>query len=278
MLRLLDTLSLPGDPAKPNEDSFASGGDAALVMDGATMLGDPLMPGASDAAWIAQFGARRLMAHLQDQEPKKALRSAMADAEKSFKALRRREMEEPWQIPCASLCLAATHEKGLEFLWLGDCGAILAQDGDITVIGETIARRAEESSRARRIAQEKNVSSAAPGVRAQFMDHLRAARARVNTGDHWLFTPDKRAAAHARRRIVKAGVGALVLLASDGFLALASDYGVYDAAGLVEAAKARGLAAMGEELRAIENEDAGGEKFARFKKSDDATALLLEIA
>jgi hypothetical protein len=30
-------------------------------------------------------------------------------------------------------------------------------------------------------------------------------------------------------------------------------------------------------LRAIENEDADGNRFARFKKSDDATALLLEI-
>jgi hypothetical protein len=30
-------------------------------------------------------------------------------------------------------------------------------------------------------------------------------------------------------------------------------------------------------LRAIENADAMGEKFARFKKSDDATALLIEI-
>ena len=88
MLRLLESLSLPGDPAKANEDSFAQNQSAALVMDGATMLGDPLMPGASDAAWIAQFGARRLMAHLQDQEPKKALRAAMADVEPALNALR----------------------------------------------------------------------------------------------------------------------------------------------------------------------------------------------
>src|SRR3569833_1208826 len=149
MLRLLDSLSLPGDAAKPNEDSLAHGDNAALVMDGATMLGDPLMPGPSDAAWIATFGARRLMAHLQDQEPKKALRAAMADAEKSFNALRLRDMDAQWQIPCASVCLAATHEKGLEFLGLGDCGAIVANGEIVTVVGETIARRAAESGRAR---------------------------------------------------------------------------------------------------------------------------------
>jgi len=304
MLRLLDSLSLPGDPAKPNEDSFAHADAAALVMDGATMLGDPLMPGPSDAAWIAQFGARRLMAHLQDQEPKKALRAAMADAEKSFAALARAPMAHPWQMPCASVMLAfscplrpsqprkvatgtspaSADARGgggpgarIEFLWLGDCGAIISDDSGVTVIGETIARRAEESGRARRIAREKNVSSAAPGVRAQFMDHLRAARARVNSGAYWLFTPNKRAAAHARRKIVKVESGALLLLASDGFLALASDYGAYDAAGLVAAAKEKGLAAMGAELRAIEDGDAVGDKFARFKKSDDATALLLEV-
>jgi hypothetical protein len=110
------------------------------------------------------------------------------------------------------------------------------------------------------------------------MDHLRAARGRVNSGDYWLFSPDKRAAAHAQRKIVKVEQGALLLLASDGFLALASDYGAYDAAGLIAAAKAKGLAAMGEDLRAIENDDAHGDRFARFKKSDDATALLIEVS
>ena len=42
------------------------------------------------------------------------------------------------------------------------------------------------------------------------------------------------------------------------------------------AARDKGLAALGEELRAIEDGDAAAAKnFARFKKSDDATALLL---
>ncbi len=67
----------------------------------------------------------------------------------------------------------------------------------------------------------------------------------------------------------------MLLLATDGFLALASDYGVYDADSLMAAALSKGLAVMGEELRAIEAGDNGGDKFPRFKKSDDATALLL---
>jgi hypothetical protein len=69
-----------------------------------------------------------------------------------------------------------------------------------------------------------------------------------------------------------------LLLASDGFLALASDYGAYSADTLMTAAMTRGLKALGEELRAIEAGDAGGDRFPRFKKSDDATALLLKLS
>ena len=77
---LLDQLWLPGDPSKPNEDFLAQDKAAALVMDGATPLGDSLMPGPSDAAWIAQFGVRRLMAHLgQGNGARKALRAALAE-------------------------------------------------------------------------------------------------------------------------------------------------------------------------------------------------------
>jgi hypothetical protein len=45
----------------------------------------------------------------------------------------------------------------------------------------------------------------------------------------------------------------------------------------VAAALDKGLAALGDELRAIEAGDATGAKFPRFKKSDDATALLLKL-
>ena len=278
-LGFVESLSLPGDPAKANEDAFGHSGDAAVVMDGATMLGDPLMPGASDAAWIAQFGVRRLMAHLKDGDgARKALRNALAETQKSFEALRRYPPEEMWQTPCASMMLAIQNEAGLEYLWYGDCAALVKQgDGPAAVIGETFDKRAAEAYRAQKLAREKNLSPADGLSRQEFLDQLRATRNRINSGGHWLFTPDVRSASHAARRTMKVGPGALILLSSDGFLALASDYGAYSVDGLMAAAADKGLAALGKELRTIEAGDAGGDKFPRFKKSDDATALLLRL-
>ena len=277
---LLDSLSLPGDTAKPNEDAFGHDVTAAVVLDGATPLGDGLMPGPSDAAWIAQFGARRLLAHLRDGEgARKALRGAMADAQKSFEALRRHPPEEVWQTPCASMMLAVAGEGGVEFVSFGDCAALVQPEGGaVMVVGETFDKRAAEAKRAQAIAKEKNLSPASGLSRPEFLGALRATRNRVNSGSYWLFSPDAKAASHATRRIVKVAPGAKLLLASDGFLALASDYGAYGADSLMQAAVEKGLKALGEQLRVIEAGDAGGDKFPRFKKHDDATALLLRIA
>jgi len=155
---------------------------------------------------------------------------------------------------------------------------LLARNGAVEVIGETLVKRAAEAKRASAIAQAKNVSPAGSLNRCDFITQLRKARDFVNSGNYWLFSPNVAAATHAARTIVPVAPGDHLLLASDGFLALASDYGAYDAAGLMAAAMDKGLAALGRELRAIEDADPGGDKYARFKKSDDATAVLLKIA
>ncbi len=272
-----DQLSLPG--SQPNEDAFAHGENAALVMDGATPLGEGLMPGTSDAAWLAQFGSRRLMAHLKEGDaPLEALAHALGDAEKSFAALSRRPLREKWETPCASMMLAVQSGVDLEFLWFGDCTALLLKNETCEIIGDGFDKRGQEAERARRVAKEKNLPPAPDLNRPEILNVLRAARNRVNSGNYWLFSPEPRAAKHVSHRVMKNAAGGLLLIASDGFLALATDYGAYDAMGLITAVRDKGLAALGEELRAIENDDPLGEKFARFKKSDDATALLIEIA
>ena len=277
---ILDTLTLPGDPLKPNDDAFAHAGNAAVVLDGATSLGDPLMPGASDAAWIAHFGARRLMAHLRDGDaPKDALRHALNDAEKSFKALRRRAPSEQWEIPFASMALAVEAPGGCDFLWFGDCAGLLqGTKNTVEILGDSFVSKMREAKRAAKLAKELKHAPVASGERSPYLPALRKARNLVNTGSHWAFSPDPQAAEHVAMKRVAAPSGSLLLLASDGFLALLTDYGRYSAHTLMRSAAEKGLAGLGEELRAIEEADPDGHKHPRFKKSDDATAVLLRLS
>jgi hypothetical protein len=277
---VLESLSLPGDPAKANEDAFATEGDAAVVFDGCTAVSDSLMPGTSDAAWIAQFGARRLMAHMRDGDaPRAALRYALADTEKSFAGLRRRAPKETYEIPFASMMFATARDGSLHVLWFGDCAALIVRPGDrAELLGDAFGRRAGEAGRARLLSDASGLPPAAGLSRAEFLPHLRAARNKVNThAGGWLFSPDVHAAEHVASRRISAPTDTLVLLATDGFLVLASDYGTYDVAALIVAAREKGLSALGAELRTIEASDAEGRRFPRFKKSDDATALLLRV-
>jgi serine/threonine protein phosphatase PrpC len=279
-LELVDSLCLPGDPTKPNEDSFAFSPVAAAVFDGATGLGERLMPGKSDAQWIAQFGARRFRAHAEAGEGniRNWLRAAAADTEKSFRALRKRAPLENYEIAYASAVMAAPEEGALQVLWFGDCSALLrTPDGGFTFIGDAMAKRESERERVERLIQPGGRGPAAAGVRDEFLPALRAARNRINTNDDWLFAPDAVCADHAKEASVVVAPGTAVLLASDGFLALASDYVRYTPEALFVAAGTRGLAALGEELRAIEASDPDGSRFPRFKRSDDATALLFTV-
>jgi hypothetical protein len=185
-----------------------------------------------------------------------------------------------WRGEMSSEDLSRGRQRGakIEFLWFGDCSALVKENGQVEVIGDALQVRGEEKARAQRLAAEKNLGSASGVNRPEIEPLLRAHRNRINSGRNWLFSPDLRAAAHVARRRIKVHAGAELLLASDGFLALVSDYGAYDAASLMAAVRAKGLAALGEELRAIERADPQGERFPRFKKSDDATALYFRLA
>src|SRR5271165_567107 len=108
---LLDSLSLPGDPAKPNDDALAIDGASAVVMDGATGLGEPLLDGPSDAAWVARFGAEKLMAQMRlGHAPEQGLRGALQQTEAEFARLRRRPPAETYEIPFASMMFVTLGE------------------------------------------------------------------------------------------------------------------------------------------------------------------------
>lgn len=277
---VLESLSLPGDPATPNEDAFAAEPFAAVVLDGATMVSENLMPGRSDAAWIASFGARRLMSHVKDGDnPRAALRHALTDAERSFAGLRRRAPHKPWELPLASMIFCVPNETGFDALWYGDCAAlVLTPDGDASVVGSALEKKAGEFSAAQRFIDETGLAPVEALKRDEYRQLFRDGRTKVNSpAGEWLFSPEAAASEHVARARIAVPAGTLVLLCTDGFLALTACYGRMSDAALIAAARDSGLAALAADLRAIEDGDPEGRGYPRFKKSDDATAVLVRL-
>jgi hypothetical protein len=280
-LTILDRLSLPGRPDKPNEDAMGEGGAVAFVLDGATGLGDtPLMRADSDAAWVARTAAAALSSHAPGfaGDLDSLVYKATSEIERAFRSERLRETYEPYEIPWATLAICGVTSGLLNLAFLGDSRLLVREeDGSIHHFGAPLKyRKGEQALAQKMIAEAKGDRLGIESIRASVMPQLRASRAKVNTPEgYWLMGPDPRAAAHVVKSQMRLGSGAMVMLMTDGFYALIEDYKLYDDAGLIKAALGKGLAALGDELREVELNDPMGKKFPRMKTSDDATAMVV---
>ncbi|SMC60305.1 hypothetical protein [Rhizobium sp. RU36D] len=284
-LVVLDSITDPGKPDRPNEDRFGYNDVAAFVLDGATGLGDrQFMDGhGSDAAWIAEFGADRLAARLDvEADPKAVLATISAEARQHFEAVAGNQPRYAWPL-CSLTALRAT-PNGFQYFGLGDsCLYLLHDNGQSDfVIPIPGAYEWEQHAAAKHIARLGGIgASGSANTDPTTLEDLRRGRARQNTPDGitWTFGIVPEAAEHLFMCDVPVhGGGAYALLCSDGLADLVALYKAYDAGSLVQAARSKGLAALVEELRRFEREiDPDGLKYPRFKQSDDTTAVLLRL-
>lgn len=275
---IVDRISLPGSPRRPNEDAFGSAGAFAWVIDGATGLGDfECLGGPSDAAWLSATTSALLAGRIDGGETDllALLEGTIDDLAGRFEAEQVRPPEGRYQRPTASILIARFDPRGVDVAELGDCCLFArAGSGAVLTVGSDRAGRAAEQDAARRMIAH-NATIETPEVRRR----MREGRSRHNTPEgYWVLGLDREAAAQARLHRLDIDAPVEALLATDGFAALVEDYRLYDAPGLLAAAGAEGLAFLAEELRALEQiEDPECRSFPRFKQSDDATAVLVRM-
>lgn len=280
MLRILDTISDPGHPDKPNEDAFGHGEAHAWVIDGATGVGDgELLDGPSDAHWFARTASALFAEHAKRHgaDLRGLTRAAIGEISTRFEAERKRPPNGRYELPSAAMTLVHNDGAHLHCANFADCRLILmSDDGEATILGDNHLDR--EAASRRRTAE--LVAQVAPGAdtrsSADVMRYLRAARNRQNTEDgYWILGLDPRATDFMRAWQIPLAGPVTGLLMSDGFASLAYDYDRLAPPDLVARARESGLGAIVEDIRKIErDEDPHMRIYPRFKRSDDATALL----
>lgn len=286
-LSIIDSLSLPGSDARPNEDQMGWNAQCAFVMDGATGLGPDFIVGRndSDAAWLATFAK----VHFEEMI---APGRSMIDIVRSTNALARRIVAmaaggrdvPAWNLPVAGFQMVRIEGRALVTYGVGDCLLIVSDANGQTEIHSAMPGNAafERETARRAIAR-----SGGLGERQRLIDdpellaRERSLRAKYNTAGSTIWTLG--AAPEAADHLVSAQLGVAApltgLLMSDGFAALTENYGLCEPRDLVARARRDGLAILGARLRDIErNEDPHGLLYPRMKPSDDATAILFEIA
>jgi hypothetical protein len=280
-IHLLDALSLPGSADRDNDDAMGSTAAIAFVLDGVTSLSDtPLMPGRSDAAWVAHL-ARDLLLKAPDSlagNPRALVRGVAEDITHAFENGRMRPPAGRHELPWTTLSLVSVEPGRLNIAYVGD-SRILVETGDDCIhnFGTTPSRGSFEA----RLAQKMQSAGKGIGIEAQRQTvaaELKRAREFVNMPDgYWLLGADARVGDNLLLASLALDGPAIALLATDGFYALVEDYGAYNDRDLVATAQAIGLESLGAQLRRIEEADPVGTTYPRMKKSDDATAVLVRI-
>jgi hypothetical protein len=275
-MSIIDVVSLAGDAGNVNEDAWGTAERHAWIIDGATGLGAKLLPGPSDAAWFA-MALNDALAAVDVEGARTRLAAAIERVRRSFEVQAARKPTDSWEVPCGSVMLATTHTKHVELVWLGDCTALVrGRDGTITGAGAGAEDARLEAAKAVRM----GASGRSGWLRSEAtIEALRLSRETYNRpGGMWIARLEPEAADHAESQSVPIEPSTRLLMMTDGFAALSHRYSRYDHASLFSAAERIGLAALGGELRRIEREeDPAGAEYNRFKQSDDATAMLIEI-
>jgi len=178
-LELLESLSLPGDAARPKRGQFFAHPKRCGVFDGTTGLGELLIARPERLRnGLRQFGARRFRAHAEsgDGGIRDWLRAAAADAEKSYRALRKREPVENYEV---RLCIGGAGDARCR--WLARsvvrltaplCCATVRANSPFSATSWTSAKA--NALRVVRLAKPGGRGPAAAGVREEFSS--RAAR------------------------------------------------------------------------------------------------------
>ena len=284
MFTILDRISWPGHPGKPNEDICGVSGDWAWVIDTSIFPGTAsVMHEASDAVWLAKF-ADQSLSNLapQAQDGASLLRHIMGEARTAYRAVAPVERHDDFVTwPLGAMTLVRRRGIVLDAWTFGDTTAYVRQpNGSVQVLGDGPGLRDFESAKAAELIREAGSRPTAILDEPVFLAWLgeRRERQRKSGIPAALLSLNPDAADRLRHETAPCEDGTAILLASDGFSALIDLYRAMDAAGLMNVALTSGLEPLVRLAREIETErDPDGRLYPRFKVSDDTTAMLLRV-
>lgn len=269
---LMQSISLCGHRDTPNDDRAGTKGSCSWVIDGATDLGPPgLLGDQGGAAWLAA-AADAGFSLSKSSELAETCAQMFRHVAECFRAEQRKKAEHLWELPTAAFAAVQLVDGALEIAWVADC-AVLHRSETAVDWCTPKADRASESAAAAALGEGIGARTKQTGAA---LETLRRLRSRPNRN---VLGVDAQASSEAMNyRRIDVAPGDSLLLMTDGFSALIDPYGAYGADDLFAAVVDRGLGTLGQELRAIEREDAACLRYSRFKRSDDATASWVRVA
>ena len=284
-LRFSDMVSEKSPSAKVNEGRAKVGERMAWVIDGATPLGgNNYTKTASDAEWIAQkmhaefikadSGSERWLSAVLENAAVKIHHEFLGVS--GLKAL-----PSSTEVPCAMVAMLSWEEdeRNLRYLLLGDVRIAIHTEKITVVIADDRLQRFDSEALAEMHKLQKTLGISHFEARKKIDSIVLDNRYLMNRKDtYWMFTPDTAPISHLRLGNINVEENTKVLIASDGFYGpIGSMPGVPSLEMMFKELERTDLKGMLARIRRYEESDPECLEFPRFKKEDDASAVLLEF-
>jgi hypothetical protein len=253
---------------RPNEDRAGHRGSLAWVIDGATDLyDDAALPAERDVHWLVDFIAE----HLGEAGARgyRGPAATLLDGIAELVSHQQQAYGFPADRlpPACSVALAVDQGDTYEITRIGDATAVVVTGERVRVLATDFFDRREGAA----VHDQRNGNTAAQVRAAMIQRRLHT----MTAGDiESVFS------GHPRRRLRPHTIGDAwtdvdqILLCTDGFARLVSDYALYpDWSQVAADGQTHGLAYLEKLIRDVERGPAG-DSHARFKRSDDVAAIL----
>ncbi|MDE1825294.1 MAG: hypothetical protein KGH61_02000 [Candidatus Micrarchaeota archaeon] len=280
-----DMVSEKNPSAKVNEDRAYVGKRMAWVIDGATPLGvKNYTKTASDTEWIAERLNREFLKADQGGErwPATVLENAAVKIRQEFfRVSGLNELPPPAMMPSSQVAMLMWEEdeRKLRYLMLGDSRIAISTPKITVELADNRLQRFDAEAIAEMYKLQKTLGISHLEARKKIDSIVIDNRALMNRKDtYWMFVPDKKAVEHVRIGNIDVEEKMKVIISSDGFYgAIGNMPGIESWEAMFKELERTDLKGMLARIRRYEESDSECREFPRFKKHDDASAVLLEF-
>ncbi len=261
----------PGSASRPNEDFVAASPNVAVVLDGLTAPPELGTGCAHGTPWfVARLGTELVSAATTARD--EPLEEIVAGAIKRVADAHARtcDLEHPG-TPSSSVAILREHGQRVDYLVLFDSVIVLDGPFGLKVITD---HRVDAVAQAEHLAtREHPIGSAAHQDRVRRL--VAAQRRHRNRRDgYWVAAAKPTAANNAVAGSLPRDWVRRAAVLSDGVSCLVEQYGIADWAQLMTMLQQYGPQHVISRVREAEAGDPAGARWPRYKRSDDATAVL----
>lgn len=277
-IRLIEQISDKSPQRQQNEDLIVLLDGLSVLMDGATGLqGSEKKVRMNASEFVRSVSNELRRAWSPDTELKRALAVSLDAVSRS---LGPRDSSGPQYLePSAGLVSFHTRGKIGIFHRLGDCRCLLFRKGQVVEVFEKASLNSLDQTVIDDIAIKVHGGLPADQAQEETLAQLRRNRNKMNTPTGYsALTSDPDCLEFLEAAEVKLQLDDLILLASDGFMAMADVYGLISCEEIFSNAIERKFSASVERMRHLEVRDSDLREFPRIKQFDDASAVAFRVS